>query len=181
MRVLVFLSVLTACFEWGYSQGYKQLYDLALDHKFIFSKPLTKLHFEKYTYAQNFKGYIDSVAYVEIVNNSNKLDSASWTDDEVTNAILIPKEDIKLSWSKVYGRIRNKDKETIARFRRDVSQFNKTRPSDRLIFQYSRPIFSNEGNYAMIQCTYAKKGFGITFYQKKNNSWIELIDISTRF
>ena len=162
-------------------QNLNHLYDDLFDGRiFIYTKPLTTFHFERYSFRGDFEEHMDSLRYQEIITNSKNPDSSFWTDQEAKDVIIVNEDETRLKWKKIKPKFNNIDKKQEERYRTEIYFYNK-KPRERLIYRFSRPIFDNKKEFAVIQWRYSKVGYGLRVYKLRNGERKELFTIETYF
>lgn len=181
LLTIFFLFIFSTAF--GQTDIYQNLLDTALGGHgslFLYSKPLkiTRLDPKKmWYYFENVRDYsnqkLDTVMFHQIIQNATTADTTLWNDNELPNFILVSERAENVSKKYVIQKFKLTNKKQIRHFTKYVNKFNSTDISDRVICYYSRPVFDNSKNFAIVQWdnghSYLGGGGGIILYQLQND------------
>lgn len=189
MRLSTFLLFFICSNSFAQTNNYQSLLDTAIrghGSLFLHSKPLKVTRVdpkELWYYFENARDYsnqkLDTVMFSQIVQNVVVADTTLWTDNELPNFILINERAENVTKKYVVQKFKLADKKQIKHLNKYVNKFNSTDISDRVICYYSRPIFDNSKQFAIVEWDnghcYLRGGGGITLYQlKSDKTWKEL-------
>lgn len=121
---------------------------------------------------RSYNQSIDTKYFLEIIENSKKVDTSDWQDAELPNCILI-KDSISLV-DKNY--VINKfaaNKKLLSNNKRETKRFNK-HIADRRYYSMSRPVFDNAHQYAVVNISNNYYGGMLLMFKKVNSVWQEL-------
>jgi len=187
LLTIFFLFIFSNAF--GQTDTYQNLLDTALrghGSLFLYSKPLkiTRLDSkEMWYYFENVRDYssqkLDTVMFNQIIQNATTADTTLWNDKELPNFILVSERAENVSRKYVIQKFKLTNKKQIRHFTKYVNKFNSTDISDRVICYYSRPVFDNSKNFAIVQWdnghSFLGGGGGIILYQlQSDKTWKNL-------
>jgi len=171
---------------------YKQLLDSAIKSKnlFVGSGPISKIRLDKNDIRENYSDLkevcknVDTFTLFQIIDNFKTIDTTFWTDDELDKVILIQNRDQNISSKNILQKFNTTDKKKIRFYRKQVNDYNRCAPIDRDICYYSRPVFDNSRQIAIIEWDKGHSqlggGGGIIIYKLSNGIWNN-IGILTRW
>ncbi|MGC6431262.1 MAG: hypothetical protein ACON5F_09500 [Jejuia sp.] len=99
----------------------------------------------------------DTSVVVELCKNSKKQDSKNWSQEEFKNVFIT--EDSKfLNFKEIRTNLRLEERQEIKKLRKQVNSYNFNRRSWRdFPLSLSRPIYTNNGKYALIAFKYGNE------------------------
>ncbi len=174
--------------SFGQRGQYQNLLDTALTgHStlFVYSKPTSDLQLdtnELWFYSQNLKDYshqiLDITMFLQIIQNARNADTAIWKDSELPFALLVNNSDENVSRQYAVQKFSLATKKQIRFYSKQVNQFNSTEAFNKNITSFSRPVFDNTKQFAIIKCDNGHGGLGgggnITLYYVQGDTWKEL-------
>lgn len=127
---------------------------------------------EQYVNYENEDVIIDSVIVKQLCLKAEKLDTTNWKIDELRNAYLIDDSEI-LNFKHISTTNNIKEKIALKELKKQVNQVN-NQPSKWRSFPItiSRPLYSDDGNYALIIFKYGNNGGAINMYRLNVGQWI---------
>ena len=137
-------------------------------------------------YSKNLMEYsgqlLDTTMFAEIIRNSGALDTYVWQDGELKNLLVVQSRDQEISKNYLIEKMNLSGKKQIRYYTRQINRYNETDPSERNIYHFSKPVYSNSGKYAIVQWDNGHSklsgGGGINLYHLQENKWIEVGVIS---
>jgi len=171
----------------GQTTQYKLLLDTAIKSKgqlFVYSKPIIKIRLDKKDIRENYDDLkeiwknVDTTELFQIIENIKNIDTTSWTDNELSESILIQdrEKDVQLKYA--IQKFNLSDKKKLKYYRNQINYFNSLSPADKNIYYYSRPIFDNSKQFAIVQWDNGHSGLGggggIAIYKLTGNTWKDL-------
>ena len=195
MRKNIFLLLIVLFFQaasFGQNSNLQQLIDSATSSSglFVSAKPLA--HFglnegdtsEYQEYLKEVSGTVVSTqTFVELVANSENVDTTNWTDDELKNFILIKPGDDFVYKKDVFKKFHVTDKKQEKYYRKIVSDFNYTSSWDKNIYFFSKPVFDDTKQFAIVRYDNGHSGLAgggsVTLYHFENNAWRKIGNIET--
>jgi hypothetical protein len=134
------------------------------------------------TYAENLLEYsselLDTTMFSEIIQNAGSPDTAAWKDGELKNLLVIGKRDEEISKKYLFQKLTISGKKQIRYYTRYINRYNETEPADRNIYYFSKPIYNNSGEFAIVQWDNGHGGLsgegGINLYRLKGHEWTEV-------
>jgi hypothetical protein len=171
----------------GQTNCYKTLLDSAIKFTgplFVGANPIAKIRLEEKDIRENYDDLkdlckeADSTILFQIIRNSKKIDTVSWADTELDKFILIQNRDQDVQLKYIVRKFNLTDKKKIRYYRKQINQFNLVDASDRNIFYYSRPVFDDSKQFAIIQWdnghSWLDGGGGIKLYKLTGDTWKEV-------
>ena len=188
MRLSIFLFLFICSSSVAQTNSYQNLLDTAFKGHgdlFVHSKPLkiTRLDpKEMWYYAEILKEYsnqkLDTVMFLQIIQNTRSLDTTLWRDNENPFALLVNSRDETVSKKYAIQKFSLTDKRKIKFYRKQINQFNATETFNRNISYFSRPIFDNSKTFAIVQWDNGHGGLGgggtIILYHLQGGTWNEI-------
>ena len=197
MRLTTFLLLLICSNSFAQTSSYQNLLNTALKGHgslFIYAKPIEVTQLkpkELWYYFQNSIAFsnqtLDTVMFSQIIQNAKSADTTLWSDSELPKFILINETSEMVSKNYVIQKLNLTNKKEIKSYTKYINNFNSAVVSDRVICYYSRPVFDNSKNFAIVQWNngpiYHSGGGGIILYQLQNdNTWKEFATVlSSRY
>ncbi len=118
----------------------------------------------------NRKG-IDTTLIFQFIDNSKHLDTATWTDDELSNVIIIYNLAEQIDLKTALLKLKPTTKKQTKYFTKKIKQYNSDR-SYRDTHTFSRPVYDNSHQYAIVQdATFGWGGGYIMIYHLSNGTW----------
>ena len=189
MKLLIIVLLLLICSSsFGQITNYQNLLDTALSRHgglFVHSKPLKVKRLdprEMWEYVEYIKERsnqnLDTVMFLQIIYNSNLVDTTLWTDKELTSVLLVNERDETVSKKYALQKFGLTDDKKIKFYKKQVNKFNSTETPDRDLCYFSRPVFDNSKTFAIVQWdnghSYLGGGGGIILYQLQGDkTWKE--------
>jgi hypothetical protein len=116
--------------------------------------------------------------FLQIIQNAKIPDTTLWKDNEVPFALLVNSRDESVSKNYAIQKFSVTDKKQIRFYNKQINQFNSTEVYDRNINYFSRPIFDNTKQFAVVQMDNGHGGLGgggeIILYRLKGDKWNEV-------
>jgi hypothetical protein len=136
-------------------------------------------------YADNFirtsNKQLDTTMFSQIIRNAASLDTSDWKDDELKNLFLVNAKEENISKNYLFRKLKLSSKKRIKFYTREINRYNSTEPSDRNIYYYSRPVYDNSGEYAIVQWNNGHSGMvgggGIKLYHLEDMAWVEVGEV----
>jgi hypothetical protein len=187
--IIVLITCWMPIFLFSQKIEYIKLLNYAIvDSYFVSVKPInildldTSLLWQYQDYLEGAgKKKINQSVLIEIINNSKYLDTSEWNDKELRKSILIKNKDQQVDINYVLKKFKVTKKRDLKRIINLVNNFNDTIksenaliPTNRIIYSYSRPVFDNSGNYAVVGYNHPQRERGITLYQKNKHNWVQI-------
>jgi hypothetical protein len=172
----------------GQTAEYKKLLDTAVSGSvgiFVSSKPITKIQLvqsEMWEYYNNYiedsKLSLDTVMFAQIIANSEKPDTTIWSDQELDKVILVKNRVDNVNPDDVIRKFNLTDKNKIKYYKKLVASLNSTPVPYKVIYNYSRPVFDNSKQFAIVQSDNAHNmlsgGGGVKLFHRSDDGWEEL-------
>jgi len=171
----------------GQTKEYQNLIDTAVNSRsdlFIFVKPLTRFDFtldksNMRNYVEGFERWsskqLDTAMFLQIIENSKINDSSDWKESELPLALLIHDRDEDVSKKYAAKKFSQMGKAEFYSIRKRINKFNSAFAQDREINYFTRPIFDNSHNFAVVQWDNGHSWLGgggeTILYEFKNNTW----------
>lgn len=189
MRHLTFALFIVFCYSsYGQVNQYQNLIDTALighGALFIHSKPIKDIQLdpkEMWNYFYFHRDYankvLDTVIFAQIIQNAQSADTTLWQDRELKNFVLISDRDESVSKKYAVQKLGLNDKRQARFLKKQIKHFNSTDSYHRDLYYFSRPVFDNSKQFAVIQWDNGHSGLGggggIVLYQLKGDTWKEL-------
>jgi hypothetical protein len=143
MRLSTLLLLFICSNSFAQTINYQNLLDTSLrghGSLFLHSKPLKVTRLdpkELWYYFGNARDYsnqkLDTVMFAQIIQNAETPDTTLWTDNELTNFILINESAETASRIYVIQKFKLTNKKQIKHFTKYVNKFNSTDAQDRVI------------------------------------------------
>jgi hypothetical protein len=138
-------------------------------------------------YADHFLEYsgkvLDTTMLSEIITNSRAVNTDVWQDGEFKNLLVVQSRDQEISRKYLIEKLHLSGKKQIRYFTRQINRYNEMDPSDRNIYYFSKPVYNNSGDYAIVQWDNGHSGLsgggGINLYHLEGNEWLEAGVISS--
>lgn len=159
---------------------YKQLIDTAAKKAGLFVGIQPETYFKVNDIDTSFYDnyHIDSLVFKELVNNAKHPDTSSWSDIELGKSIVVKTRDEYIYLKDVLKKFKTTNKQEIKSYRNIVNDFNNTDSWDKNISYFSRPVFDNSGQFAIIQYDNGHSGLAgggeIILYHFEGNRWKEI-------
>jgi hypothetical protein len=166
---------------------YNALLDTAIKFTgqiFVSSKPILKIRIDEKDIRDNYDDLkevykdVDTSTLFQIIENSKNIDTTSWTDDELSKFILIQNREQGVEFKYVVHKLNLTNKKELRYYREEINYFNSADPADKNIYYYSRPVFDNSKQFAIVQWDNRHSGFGgggeIKLYKLTSDTWREL-------
>jgi SusD family len=122
----------------------------------------------------------DFDVFKSLTGKNQKLDTAIWLDEEIPDCPLVKKgEKVKRSYALKKLKPTNKrDKRFYSSYLKYYNRSNSN--SKKLTYTFSRPVFDNSKNYALVEEFTSKSNWGCYFYKWDGETWRQIINIATR-
>ena len=186
MKKVIFLSVSffwLHTFSFGQTEKYIQLLEKAIPYwdgiQILNLKPFSDFKLElKDTsdFRDELYGLkIDTKILEELITNSKNIDTAFWNDAKLKKVILVRSKQQDISMKYITDKFKTQDSSVIEAYRFEANNYNNTNYKLRSILSFSRPIFDNSKQYAIICCDKGHisedcRGM-ISLYQISNEQW----------
>jgi len=169
------------CFHTSRSQpiNLQQLIDTATRYSSLFvnAKPLAVdlevdriFLYNEWLYEQKKIRLPDSI-FVQLINNSKKVDTSHWTNKELPSFIIVNGKYSQINLQDALNKFPTID--TLK-----INKYNKANPEDRIVFFFSRPGFDNSKSYAVVRYdnghSWLMGGGGIKLYHLEGETWREM-------
>jgi hypothetical protein len=189
MRLLTFaISVMTCSISFGQTKQYQNLLDTALKRNaalFVYSKPITKIQLDKtdmwnyfYFHHDYANKVLDTIMFAQIIENSKSVDTTLWRETELKSFIVVSNREETISKKKAFQKLQLTDKNQIKLYKKKINRFNSTDSYNRNLYYFSRPVFDNSIEYAIVQWDNAHSGLGggggIILYHFQGDKWKEV-------
>ena len=189
MRFLTFaISFLTCSISFGQTKQYQNLLDTALNGHgalIVYSKPITKIQLDKtdmrdyfYFHRDYANKVLDTIMFAQIIENSKSVDTTLWRETELKSFIVVSNREEAISKKKAFQKLQLTDKNQIKLYKNQINRFNSTDTYNRNLYYFSRPVFDNSNEYAIIQWDNAHSGLGgggeIILYHFQGDTWKEV-------
>lgn len=148
---------------------------------FVYFKPIIKsnLLFKDTTaYYKNLEGVsVETSILKQLISKSEKMDSIQWRDFEIRNYYVVSDSTkaIKKKWFKLKFGITN-----YKQYKKDILNYNLAKSYNKKLYFISRPVYSNDYNYATLEWDCPINGGGAVVLFKKNadGKWYLLTTIA---
>jgi hypothetical protein len=128
---------------------------------------LSREDYTFYTYnLQDFRMTLDTLIVGEIIANSTKMDHRQWRPHQMRKAVLIKNERNNISARYVKKHFAHLPSEAISYY---LSQ----KISNRNLYEYSRPVFSDKKKYAAIRYN-SLHSYGVELFQFREGAWYKV-------
>ena len=189
MRLLTFAIALTLHLNsFGQTKQYQNLLDTASSGHgalIVYSKPITKIQLDKtdmWNYFYFHRDYankvLDTIMFAQIIENSKSVDTTLWQDTELKSLIVTSSREETISKKKAFQKLQLTDKSQIKLYKKQINRYNSTDSYNRNLYYFSRPVFDNSKEYAIIQWDNAHSGLGggggIVLYHLQGDTWKEV-------
>ena len=115
---------------------------------------------------------LDTKLFLEIIENSKKVDTSDWEDTELPNSILIKDSIAPVNINYVINKfssnkkLNRNNKKATKRYNRHIA--------DRRYYAMSRPVFDNAHGYAVVNISNNYYGGMLLMFKKSGKIWQEL-------
>ena len=189
MRLLTFAILLMTCtISFGQAKQYQNLLDTSLSGHgafFVSSKPITHIQLDPTdlgTYFYFHRDYankvLDTIMFAQIIYNSKFVDTTLWKDNELKNCLLVSNSDENISTKFAIQKLKLTDKRKIKFYKKQINRYNSTDSYNRNLYYFSKPVFDNSKQFAIVQWDNAHGGLGggggIILYQLLGDTWKEV-------
>jgi len=120
---------------------------------------------------------LDTKMFAEIITNSSSVDTTGWKDGELKNSLVVQNREEQISKEYMIRKLNITGSKQLRFFLRIISNYNLSGSSERNIFYFSKPVYSNSGKYAVVQWENRHNGSGgggISLYRLQENQWKEI-------
>jgi hypothetical protein len=120
---------------------------------------------------------LDTKMFAEIITNSVSVDTTGWKDGELKNLLVVQNREEQISKEYMIRKLNITGSKQLRFFLRIISNYNLSGSSERNIFYFSKPVYSNSGKYAVVQWENRHNGSGgggISLYRLQENQWKEI-------
>ena len=120
---------------------------------------------------------LDTKMFAEIITNSSSVDTTGWKDGELKNLLVVQNREEQISKEYMIRKLNITGSKQLRFFLRIISNYNLSGSSERNIFYFSKPVYSNSGKYAVVQWENRHNGSGgggISLYRLQENQWKEI-------
>ena len=104
--------------------------------------------------------------------------TAARTEVELKSFIVVSNREEAISKKKAFQKLQLADKNQIKLYKKQINRFNSTDSYNRNLYYFSRPVFDNSNEYAIIQWDNAHSGLGggggIILYHLLGDTWKEV-------
>ncbi|MBC8111327.1 MAG: hypothetical protein H7Y04_09740 [Verrucomicrobia bacterium] len=192
MRIVIMLGFILLTMVDGIAQPEDKMRALLntginLSGLFIGDEPLdSKLSLERVLfykrYSRSVSNYaIDSLLLIELIRNSNNVDTSYWKESDFEKSILIKDREKFVNFKQVKQQLSLTEKSEIRKFRKLISHYNNTESENRDIYYISRPVFSHDKKFAVIMYDNGRNlngGGAISLFKLEQETWIKLGDLN---
>ena len=174
------------------TSNYQKLLDTAItptNSKYVNSMPIATIRLnrsEMWDYYNNYiedsKVMLDTIMFAQIIQNSKQPDVSPWKDSELDRMILVKSREEPVDADYVLFKFNVKENREVKNYRKMITSFNSLNSADKDIYSYSRPVFDNSKQFAIIQWDNGHGkvgGGGIILFQLSGDSWEELGSVLT--
>jgi hypothetical protein len=125
---------------------------------------------KSYVKTLNEKG-IDTTLIFQFIDNSKHLDTATWTDNELSNVILVNNIAEQIVLKTALEKLKPVTKKQTRYYTKKIKEYNVSQ-SYRDTYTFSRPVYDNSHQYAIIQTATSGWGGGyIMIYHLSDGVW----------
>ena len=189
MRLLIFfISFITCSISVGQTRQYQNLLDTALSGHgalIVYSKPITKIQLDKpdmgnyfYFHRDYANKVLDTIMFAQIIENSKSIDTTLWQDTELKSFIVLDNREETISKKKAFQKLQLTDKNQIKLYKKQFDHYNSNNNYNRNLYFFSRPVFDDSKEYAIVQWDNAHSGLGggggIMLYHLQGDTWKEV-------
>ncbi len=189
MRLLTFaISFITCSISFGQTKQYQNLLDTAFSGHgalMVCSKPLTKIQLDPtdmWNYFYYHRDYankvLDTIMFAQIIENSKSVDTTLWHNNELKSFIVVSNRGETIAKKKAFQKIELTDKSKLKLYKKQINRYNSTDSYNRNLYYFSRPVFDNSKEYAIVQWDNAHSGLGggggISLYHLQGDTWKEV-------
>ncbi|HTQ65768.1 MAG TPA: hypothetical protein VMI12_13285 [Puia sp.] len=175
------------------TSNYQKLLDTAItttNSIYVSASPIKTIRLnrsEMWDYYNNYiedsKQMLDTIMFAQIIQNSKQPDTSPWKDSELEKMILVKSREEPVDVSYVAFKFNIKDNKQLKNYRKMIDGFNSLNSADKNIYSYSRPVFDNSKQFAIVQWDNGNGksagGGGIILFQLSGDSWEELGSVLT--
>ncbi|HEX4849831.1 MAG TPA: hypothetical protein VFV08_03445 [Puia sp.] len=168
--------------------SYKKLIDTAVGTSrsiYVNANPITEIKLDNSKmwdyyneYIEDSKLMLDTVMFAQIIKNSQQTNKSNWTDKELDKSILIRNASEPVDINYVLSKFNITDKNQVKAYKKTIANFNATKPYDRDIYSYSKPVFDDSKKYAIVQWDNGHNGVmgggAIVLFHLSEDGWEEL-------
>jgi hypothetical protein len=135
----------------------------------IYTKEIWRYN-NSYVKILNQKG-IDTTLIFQVIDNSKHLATATWTDDELSNVILINNLAEQINLESALQKLKPVTKKQAKYYTKKIKEYNASQ-SYRDTYTVSRPVYDNSHQYAIIQTATSGWGGGyVMIYHLSDGIW----------
>ena len=174
--------------SFGQTKRYQNLLDTALSGHgalIICSKPITRIKLDpeemwKYFYFHHdyANKVLDTLMFAQIIKNSKLADTTLWQDNELKIYLVVENKNENVSNKYATEKLRLTNRKLIKLYKRQINRYNSINSYNRNLYYFSRPVFDNSKDYAIVQWDNAHSGLGggggIVLYQLQDDIWKEV-------
>jgi hypothetical protein len=186
MRVLTFTFLfLVYAVSFGQTNPNQNLLDTALSGHgalFVSSKPITHIRLDPDDMSNYFHFHrdysnkvLDTVMFAQIIHKSKAVDTTAWQDNELKNYLLVKTSDENVLTKYATKKLRLTDKRQIIFYKKQINRYNSTDSYHRNLYYFSKPVFDNSKQFAIVQWYNAHSGLdgggGIILFQLQGDTW----------
>jgi hypothetical protein len=135
----------------------------------IYTKEIWRYN-NSYVKTLNQKG-IDTTLIFQFIDNSKHLETATWTDDELSNVILINNLAEQINLESALQKLKPVTKKQAKYYTKKINEYNASKEY-RDTYTFSRPVYDNSHKYAIVQTATTGWGGGyIMIYHLSDGIW----------
>ena len=134
-------------------------------------------------YLEHTGKILDTTMFSQIISNSRVVNSDVWQDGEFKNSLVVSSREQEISKKYLVEKLKLVGKKQLRYYTRQINRYNEAEAADRNIFYFSKPVYNNSGDYAIVQWDNGhgtlSGGGGINLYQLEGNEWLKAGVISS--
>ena len=191
-KTLILILCLYSFNAKGQKVQYKALLDTAIKFTgqlFVSSRPIGKIRLDEKDIRENYDDFkdlcknVDTITLFQIIENIKIIDTLNWTDTELDKFILIQNREQDVRLKDAVRKFNLTDKKKLRYYRKQINHINSVETADKDIYYYSRPVFDNSKQFAIVQWDNGHSGLGggggIKLYKLTGETWKELGIVSS--
>jgi hypothetical protein len=146
---------------------------------FVGRRPIPRIEFKEQEAWSNLEDSVKlrlgKARLKQLFDHSQMRDTTYWTNEELNKCILVQSRIENVDVNDVIRKFHLTDEEQIKKYKTKISQFNATDAQDKNIYNFSKPVFDDSGNFTIIKWDNAHSWLGgggaIELYQLIGEEW----------
>lgn len=143
----------------------------------VLRKPIFFLGLKREEYADyaynlitDFGIVIDTQVVGQIIDNSVYMDKRSWRSYDMRRTILVKNSNTTISKGCIDRHLKYLSPKEVLEFKEAIAYYNSQLTTNRNVISFSRPVFSNDKQYAAIRYSSLYR-FGVDLYRFYDGAW----------